>query len=163
MNVGGNDPNQQVLKWYPVLAGKSKVAISGSPSLPGVPQGTIVEPSTLGIDKNPNSAKMPFEISVEIAQELKHKSLSTPVTIPGSHGELEAVTVQESEGNGAYYSPRRLHTGSGGGGSKAAFQREAQGLCQGQASLLSAGANCSLATEGPNRGFGNTCAKPSAS
>ncbi|XP_076008273.1 pro-neuregulin-3, membrane-bound isoform [Genypterus blacodes] len=166
VNVGGKDPNQEVLKWHPVLARKSTVSISGSPSLPGVPLSVApaaMNPSTLGKDKNPKSTKIPFEISVEIAQELKHKSLSTPVTISRSHSELEAVTVQESEGNAVCYSPRVLHTGGGSRGLKAAFQREAQGHCQGQASLLYAGANCSLATEGSNRGFGNTCAKPSAS
>lgn len=165
-HADGNDPDQEVLKRHPVSAGRSTASTGGSPSPPGVPPSVIppaTTPSALGFEKNPNSAKVPFEISVEIAQELKHKSLSSPVTISGSHRELEAVTVQESEGKGIYYSPRVLHTGGGSRGFKAAFQREAPGHCRGQAPLVYGGANCSSAAEGSDRGAGNARAKPSAS
>lgn len=90
----------------------------------------------------------------------------------GSHSEihrgdtntLEAGAVQESEGKSVQYSARVLHTGGGTRGLKAAGQREAQGLCQGQRSLMYGGANHSLATKGPScRGTGNAYAKPSTS
>ncbi|XP_070708450.1 pro-neuregulin-3, membrane-bound isoform [Pempheris klunzingeri] len=185
-NVDMSDRNQGgLLKWHPVLAGKSAVPISNSPSrpcetvmlAPGVmssvnpPTATSV---TLGSEKNLSTSQTPcsIEITVELARELKRGILSSPIKMSGSHSEihcsgtntLEAGTVQESEGKIVQYSARVLHTGSGTRGLKAAGQREAQGQCQGQTSLVYGGANCSLATKGPScRGTGNAYAKPSTS
>ncbi|KAG7227909.1 hypothetical protein INR49_013703 [Caranx melampygus] len=186
--VDTSERNQGGLhKWHPALAGKATVPISNSPSppcetvvlAPGVKPGSVRPPSAtstapLGTEKNPCSAQTPcsIEITVELAQELKQKSLSSSVKMSGSHSEihsggtntLEAGTVQESERKGVQYSARVQHTGSGTRGLRAAGQREAQGQCQGQASLVYGGANCSLATKGPScRGTGNAHAKPSAS
>ncbi|XP_034426478.1 pro-neuregulin-3, membrane-bound isoform isoform X1 [Hippoglossus hippoglossus] len=175
-----------LLKWHPVLAGKTAVPISNSPSRPcetaGLPPGvlpsSVSPPATaaapLGSLRNPSSAPPPFsaEITVELVQELKQKSLSSSVKMSGSHNEihhggrntLETGSVQESEWQSVQYSARALHTGSGTRGSKAVGQREARGQCQGQASLVYGGANCSLATRGPScRGTGNAHAKPSTS
>ncbi|KAM9336279.1 pro-neuregulin-3, membrane-bound isoform [Symphorus nematophorus] len=186
-NVDMSDHNQgELLKWHPVLAGKTAAPISNSPSPPcetvvlasAVMPGSVSPPAaataTLGSEKNLSAAQTPcsIEITVELAQELKQKSLSSPMKMSGSHSEihrggtntLEAGTVQESEGKSVQYPARVLHTGSGTRGLKAAGQREAQGQCQGQASLAYGGANCSLATKGPScRGTGNAYAKPSAS
>lgn len=175
-----SDRNQGgLLKWHPVLAGKTAVTISNPPSTacetvvlaPGVMPCSVSPPATTTA---PSSTQTPcsIEITVELAQELKQKSLSGSMKMFGSHSKvhrggtntLEAGTVRESEGKSVQYSARVLHTGSGTRGLKAAGQREAQGSCQGQASLVYGGANCSLATKGPScRGTGNAYAKPSAS
>ncbi|XP_039991869.1 pro-neuregulin-3, membrane-bound isoform [Xiphias gladius] len=175
-----------LLKWHPVLAGKTVVPISDSPSPhceivvlgPGVMPSSVSPPATatapLGSEKNPSSTQTPcsIEITVELAQELKQKSLSSSMKMSGSHSEihrvgtntLETGTAQESQRKRVQYSARVLHTGSGTRGSNAVGQREAQGQCQGQTSLVYGGANCSLTTKGPScRGTGNAYAKPSAS
>ena len=175
-----------LLKWHPALAGKTSVPISNSPSRPFetvvLPPGVLpsgVSPpatatATLGSLRNPGSAQPPFsaEITVELAQELKQKSLSSSVKMSGSlheihHGgrnTLETGSVQELEWQSVQYSARALHTGGGTRGSKAVGQREARGQCPGQTSLVHGGANCSLATRGPGcRGTGSTDAKPSTS
>ncbi|XP_044033644.1 pro-neuregulin-3, membrane-bound isoform isoform X2 [Siniperca chuatsi] len=186
-NVDTSDRNQKrLLKWHPVLAGKTAVAISNSPPppyetvvlVPGVMPSSVSPPATntvtLGSEKNLSSTQTPcfIEITVEVAQELKQKSLSSPMKMSRSHSEihrggantLEAGTVQESEGKSVQYSAGVLHTGNGTRGLKATGQKEAQGQCQGQTSLMYGGANCSLATKGPScRGTGNAYAKPSAS
>ncbi|CAI5658896.1 unnamed protein product [Oreochromis niloticus] len=179
-----SDRNQAGLfKWHPVLAGKTGLPVSNPPSPPeSVVLATSVMPtsvsppaaaaSLLGLEKNLGSPQTPcsFEITVELAQELKQKSLCSPMKRSGSHSEihhggtntLETKTARESEGKSVQYSPRVLHTGSGTRGWKAAGQREARGQSQGQTSLVYGGAN--LATKGPIcRGIGNTYAKPSAS
>jgi len=137
------------------------------------PATVVVVVVTPGSEKNPGSAQTPcsFEITVELAQGLKQKSFS--VKMSGSQSEirrggtdaLEAgAAARESEGNRVQHSARVLHTAGGTRGPKAAGQREAQGRRQGQASLLSGGANFSLAGEGPScRGSGNAYARPSAS
>ncbi|XP_051274111.1 pro-neuregulin-3, membrane-bound isoform [Dicentrarchus labrax] len=187
-NVDTNDRIQGgLIKWHPMLAGKTVVPISNSPSppcetvvlAPGVMPSSVSPPATtttvtLGSEKNLSSTQTPcaIEITVELGHELKQKSLPSPMKISGSHSESqrrgtntpEAGTVRESEGKSVQYSARVLHTGSGTRGLKAAGQREAQGQCQGQTSLVYGGANCSLATKGPScRGTGNAYAKPSAS
>lgn len=186
-NVDTSDRNQGgLLKWHPMLAGKTAVPINHSsspacetvglasgvmPNSTSSPTGTTV---TLGSEKNLSSAQTPcsIEITVKLAQELKQKSLSSPMKISGSQSEihgggtntLEAGTLQESEGKSVQFSPRFLPPGNGTRGLKAAGQREAPGLCQGQTSLVYGGATCSLATKGPNcRGTGNAYAKPFAS
>ncbi|XP_071318833.1 pro-neuregulin-3, membrane-bound isoform isoform X1 [Trachinotus anak] len=185
-HVDTTEQNQVgLLKWHPALAGKATVPISNSPSppcetivlAPGVMPSSVSPPSAtatapLGPEKNPCSAQTPcsIEITVELSQELKQKSLSSSMKMSGSHSEihrggtntLEAGTVQERKS--IQFSAGVQHTGSGARGLKAAGQREAQGLCQGQTSLAYGGANCSLATKGPScRGTGNAHAKPSAS
>ncbi|XP_034415292.1 pro-neuregulin-3, membrane-bound isoform [Cyclopterus lumpus] len=186
-NVDTSERNQRaLLKWHPALAGKTAMPRSGSPSspresvvlAPGVTPSSVSPPATvivtLGSEKNLGSTQTPcsFEITVELAQELKQKSFSIPMKMSGSQSEihrggtntLEAGTAQESEGNCVQYSARVLHTGGGTRGPKAAGQREAQGQCQGQTSLLCGGANFSLANKGPScRGTGNAYARPSAS
>ncbi|XP_045925830.1 LOW QUALITY PROTEIN: pro-neuregulin-3, membrane-bound isoform [Micropterus dolomieu] len=184
-NVETSDRNHKgLLKWHPVLAGKTAVPVSSSPPYetvvlaPGVMPSSVSPPATttvtLGSEGNLSSTQTPcfIEITVELAQELKQKSLPSTMKMSGSHSEirrggtntLEAGTVQESGGKSVQYSPRVLHTGSGTRGLKAAGQRDAQGQCQGQTSLVYGGANCSLATKGPScRGTGNAYAKPSAS
>ncbi|AWP17718.1 putative pro-neuregulin-3 membrane-bound [Scophthalmus maximus] len=175
-----------LLKWHPVLAGKAAVPISNSPSPrwetvmppPGAMPSSVSPPATatapLGSGNHPSSANTPrpAEITVEIVQELKQRSLPSSVKMSGPHGEihhggtntLETGTVQESERKGVQYSARVMHAGSGTRGSKAAGQREAQGQCQGQTSLVYGGANCPLAARGPScRGTGNAHSKPSAS
>ncbi|GLD62929.1 pro-neuregulin-3, membrane-bound isoform-like protein [Lates japonicus] len=128
----------------------------------------------LSSEKHPSTAQTPcsIEITVELVQELKQKSLSSSMKMSGSHSEihrggtntLETGAVQESEWKSVQYPARALHTGSGTRGLKAVGQREAQGQCQGQTSLVYGCANCSLATKGPScRGTGNAYAKPSAS
>ncbi|XP_033974766.1 pro-neuregulin-3, membrane-bound isoform isoform X2 [Trematomus bernacchii] len=183
-NVFTSGRNQGgLLKWRPALAGKTAMPKSSSPSPPretvvldpvvmprGVsPPATITV--TLGSEKNLSSSQT-VEITLEIEQELKHKSLSTTIKMLGSQSEvqrggtntLEAGAVQESEGKSVQYPARVLHTGGGTSGLKAAGQRETQGRCQGQTSLVYGGANYSLATKGPScRGTGNAYAKPSAS
>lgn len=163
------DRNQGGLhKWHPTLAGKTAVPISHSPSPPcesvGLASGVVPNSTsppadtavTLGSEKNLSSAQTPrsIEITVELAQELKQKSLSSPMKMSGSQSEihgggtntLKAGTVQATRGL------------------KEAGQREAQGQCQGQTSLMYEGANCSLATKGPScRGTGNAYSKPFAS
>ncbi len=185
--VDAGDQNQVgLLKWHPALAGKAAVSISISPSpqcetvmlAPGVVPSSVSPPATaivtLGSEKNLSSAQTPrsIEITVELAQELKQKSLSSPLKMSVSQCEMQhdgtktikAGSLQESEGKSVQYSPGALHTGSGTRGLKATGQREAQGQCQGQTSLVCGGANCSLATKGPScRGTGNAYAKPSAS
>nr|XP_020460905.1 pro-neuregulin-3, membrane-bound isoform-like isoform X2 [Monopterus albus] len=176
----------RLLKWHTVLAGKTGLPISNSLSLPcenavlapGVkPRGVSPPPTTtvpMGSEKNISSTQTPcsFEITVKLAQELKQKSLSSSMKMSGSHPEihhsgtntLEAGTVQESEGKMIQYSARVLHTDSGSPDLKTAGQRETQGQCQDQTSLVYRGANCSLATKGSScRGPGNAYAKPSAS
>ncbi|XP_028287386.1 pro-neuregulin-3, membrane-bound isoform [Parambassis ranga] len=173
------DRNQTgLLKWRPVLGGKMGVPISSSPSpretvmlVAGVsPPATSTAP--LGSEKNLSSTQSPcsVEITVELAQELKQKSLSIPTKMSGSHSEihhsgtntLEAEPVLESEGKSVENSGRVQHALTRG--LKAAGQREAQGQCQGQTSLMYGDANCFLATKGPScRGTGNAHAKPSAS
>ncbi|KAI3365252.1 hypothetical protein L3Q82_010344 [Scortum barcoo] len=186
-NVDTSDRNQGgLLKLHPALKEKTAMPISNSPSppcetvvqAPGVMPGSVSTPAAttvmLGSEKNLSSAQTPcsFEITVELAQDLKQKSLSIPVKMSRSHGEihrggtntLEAGTARESEGKSVRDSARVLHTGSGTRGLKAAGQREAQGQCQGQTSLAYGGANCFLATKGPScRGMGNAFAKPPAS
>ncbi|GAA6214266.1 pro-neuregulin-3, membrane-bound isoform-like [Lates japonicus] len=174
-----------LLKWHPVLAGKAAVPISNSSPCetvvlaPGVMPSSVSPPATAAIaplssEKNPSTAQTPcsIEITVELAQELKQKSLSSSMKMSGSHSEihrggtntLETGAVQESEWKSVQYPARALHTGSGTRGLKAVGQREAQGQCQGQTSLVYGCANCSLATKGPScRGTGNAYAKPSAS
>ncbi|XP_037610628.1 pro-neuregulin-3, membrane-bound isoform [Sebastes umbrosus] len=193
LEAGNADTSERskagLLKWHPALAGKTAApAASNSPSssceavalAPGVmPGGGRPPPATitvtLGSEKNLSSSQTPcsIEITVELAQELKQKSLSIPVKMSGSHSEihrsgtnnLDAGTAQESGGKSVQYSARVVHTGgSGSTGSKAAGQREAQGRCQGQMSLAYGGANYSFATKGPScRGTGNAYARPSAS
>lgn len=182
-----SDQNQgRLLKWHPVLAGKTGMPISSSPSLPcetvvlapGVMPSSVsraaITTAPLGSEKNLSSVQTPrsIEITVELVQELKRKSLSSSIKMSGSHSDiqhsgtntLEAETVHESEGKSVQYSARVLHTGSGTRGLKAAGQREAQGQCQGQTSLVYGGAGCSSATKGPScRGTGFAYAKPSAS
>lgn len=182
-----SDRNQGgLLKWHPMLAGKASVPIrsSHSPACETVVLASGVMPSgvsppvtttaTLGSEKNLSFSQTPcsIEITVELGQDLKQKSLSGPMKISGSQSEiqgggiktLEAGTTQESEGKSVQYSARVVHTGIGTRGLKAAGQREAQGQCQGQTSLVYGGANGSLATKGPScRGTGNAYAKPSAS
>ncbi|TDG98017.1 hypothetical protein EPR50_G00213870 [Perca flavescens] len=186
-NVDTNEQNQGgLLKWHPAPAGKTAVPISNSSSLPcetvvlapGVIPNSVSPPATitvtLGSGKNLSTAQTTcsIEITVKLAQELKQKSLSSYMKMSGSHSKihcgdtntLEAGAVQESEGKSVQYSARVLHTGGGTRGLKAAGQREAQGLCQGQMSLAYGGANYSLATKGPScRGTGNAYAKPSTS
>ncbi|KAJ4940266.1 hypothetical protein JOQ06_026575 [Pogonophryne albipinna] len=183
-NVFTSGRNQGgLLKWRPTLAGKTAMPKSSSPSPPretvvldlvvmprGVsPPATITV--TLGSEKNLSSSQT-VEITLEIEQELKHKSHSTTIKMLGSQSEvhrgstntLEAGAVQESEGKSVQYPARVLHTGGGTRGLKATGQRETQGRCQGQTSLVYGGANYSLATKGPScRGTGNAYAKPSAS
>ncbi|XP_029978006.1 pro-neuregulin-3, membrane-bound isoform isoform X2 [Sphaeramia orbicularis] len=185
--VDANDRNQGgLLKWHPVAAGKTPVPISNPPSPPretvvlgpGVMPGSVSPLSTttptLESEKNLDSTQTPcsFEITVELAQELKQKSLSSSVKISGSHREiqcggtniLETGSMQESEGKSVQYSAKDLHSGDGTRGLKAGGQREAQGQCQGQTSLVYGTANCSLATKGSSyRGTGKGFAKPSAS
>ncbi|XP_029383995.1 pro-neuregulin-3, membrane-bound isoform [Echeneis naucrates] len=176
-----------LLKWHPALAEKATVPISNSPSppcdtvvlVPGAMPSSVSPPSAaaaapLRSEKNPGTAQTPcsFEITVELAQELKQKSLSSSMKTSGSHSEihhggtnaLEAGTVQGTEQKNVQHSARAQQTGSGPRGLKAAGQREAQVWCQGQTSLMYSGANCSLATKGTScRGSGNAHAKPSAS
>ncbi|XP_071391727.1 uncharacterized protein [Centroberyx affinis] len=182
-----SDQNQEgLLKWHPMLARKTMVPISSPPNAPcetvvlatGVMPSSVSPPATntatLGSEKSPGSTQTPrsVEITVELAQGLKHKSLSSPMTVSGSHTELlcggtntlVAVTMLESEGKSIQYSPRLLHTANGARGLKAAGQKETQGQYQGQTSLVYGGANCSLTAKGPSsRGTGNACAKPPAS
>lgn len=175
-----SDRNQGgLLKWHPMLAGKTAVPISNPPSTPretvvlapGVMPSSVSPPATTAA---PSSTQTPssIEITVELTPELKQKSLSSPMKMSGSHSEihcggtntLEAGTVLESERKSVQYSARVLHTGSGTRGLKAAGQREAQGPSQGQTSLVYGRANISLATKGPScRGTGNAYARPSAS
>ncbi|KAL7372022.1 hypothetical protein ABVT39_008613 [Epinephelus coioides] len=187
-NVDTSQRNQgAILKWHPALARKTAVPMSNSPSspretvmlAPGVMPSSVSPPATnttvtLGSEKNLSSTETTcsIEITVELAQELKQKSLSSSMKMSGPHSEihrggtntLEAGTAQGSEGKSVQYSARVLHTGGGTRGLKAAGQREAQGQCQGQTSLVYGGANHSLATKGPScRGTGNAYAKPSAS
>ncbi|KAM4524790.1 pro-neuregulin-3, membrane-bound isoform [Odontesthes bonariensis] len=180
------DQNQAgLLKWHPALAGKMGPPATNAPSQPEtIMLTTSILPSNisppavtcalLGSEKNLSSTQAPcsIEFNAEFSQDLKLKHLSTPKKMSGSHSEihhrgkntLEAETVQESEGESVQYSTRILHTGSGTRGLKAAGQREVEGQCQGQTSLVNGGANCLLATKGPScRGTGNTYAKPSAS
>ncbi|XP_067344846.1 pro-neuregulin-3, membrane-bound isoform isoform X2 [Channa argus] len=182
-----SDQNQgRILKWHPVLAAKTGMPISNSPSLPceTVVLGPRVMPSSvsppatttapLGPEENLSSTQTPCsnKISVELVQELKQKSLSSSMKMSGSQREiqrsapktLEAGSVQETEGKIVQYSARVLHSGSGNRGLKAAGQREAQGQSQGQTSLVYGGENCSSATKGPScRGPAIAYAKPSAS
>ncbi|XP_020498417.1 pro-neuregulin-3, membrane-bound isoform [Labrus bergylta] len=153
-----------LLKWHPVLDGKT----THVGNVPSPTCGTVLEPNTpvtLGSEKNLTHCS--FEITVELAQELKQRSLSIPVKMSGSHSEIPrggTDTLEAREGRRVQNPARVLHTGGGSRGLKAAGQREAQGQCQGQASLVFGGANCSLATKGPScRGAGNANAKPSAS
>ncbi|TMS22324.1 Pro-neuregulin-3, membrane-bound isoform, partial [Larimichthys crocea] len=186
-NAEMSDRNQGgLLKWHPVVVGKRALPINNSPSPPcetvalasGVMPGSVSPPAATNVpprsEKNLSRAQTSssIEITVELAQELKQKSISRPVKISGSQSDiqrsgtntLQAGTVQESDGRSVQYPARVLHTGSGTRGLKAAGQREAQGQCQGQTSLVYGGANCSLATKGPScRGNGNAYAKPSAS
>ncbi|KAF7668398.1 hypothetical protein LDENG_00015410, partial [Lucifuga dentata] len=160
-----------LLKWHPILAGKSILAISSPPCVPPSVTPPTTNPSSLESEKNPSSTKVPFEISVELTQESKYKSLSSPLRISGSHSELfsddantsEAMTVQESEGKNIQCSPRFPHTCGGGRGLKTVVQRGPQRHRHGQGSLVYGGANSSLATKGSSRETGNACAKPSAS
>ncbi|XP_060951530.1 pro-neuregulin-3, membrane-bound isoform [Limanda limanda] len=185
--VDTSERNQGGLpKWHPALAGKTAVPVSHSPSRPfetvalppGVMPSSVSPPATttapLGPGRNPGSAQAPFsaEITVELAQELKQKSLSSSVKKSGSPSEihhggrntLETGSVLESEWQSVQYAARAVHTGGGTRGSEAAGQREARGQCQGPTSLVYGGANCSLATRGPScRGTGNAYAKPSTS
>lgn len=180
-HADASDQNQAgLLKWHPVLAGKAGLPISHSPPpcetvvlATGVMPSSISPPAS-ATEKSLGSTQTPcsFEITVELAQELKQKGLSSPMKMSGSHSEshrdgtntLEAGTVLDSEGKSVQYSSRVLHTSSGTRGLKAAGQREAQGQCQGQTSLVYGGANCFLATKGPScRGTANAYAKPSSS
>ncbi|XP_041819211.1 pro-neuregulin-3, membrane-bound isoform [Chelmon rostratus] len=179
-NADTSDRNRGgLLKWHPMLAGKTTVPISKSPSppcetvaqAPGVMPSSVSPPTatiTLGSEKNLCAAQIPcsIEITVELAKELKEKSLSGSQSEirRGGTNTLKAGTVRESEGKSVQYSARVLHTSSGTRGLKAAGQREAQGQCQGQTSPMYGGAYCSMATKGPScRGTGNAYAKPSAS
>ncbi|KAM3591762.1 uncharacterized protein V6R79_006875 [Siganus canaliculatus] len=184
-NVDASDQNRGgLLKWHPALAGKTAMAISNSPSprcetvvlASGVMPSSVRPPVSttiaLGSEKNLSSVQTPcsIEITVELAQELKQKSLSIPIKMSGSQSELQygdtntLEAVQKSEGKSVQYSARVVHTGNGTRGIKAAGQRETQGRCQGQGSLVYGGANCSLATKGPGcRGTGHAYAKPSTS
>ncbi|TKS89610.1 hypothetical protein D9C73_023738 [Collichthys lucidus] len=158
-NADMSDRNQGgLLKWHPVVVGNRALPINNPPSPPC---------------RRRISGRAQTSSSTEITvEELKQKSISRPVKISGSQSDiqrsgtntLQAGTVQESDGRSVQYPARVLHTGSGTRGLKAAGQREAQGQCQGQTSLVYGGANCSLATKGPScRGNGNAYAKPSAS
>ncbi|XP_069011668.1 LOW QUALITY PROTEIN: pro-neuregulin-3, membrane-bound isoform [Embiotoca jacksoni] len=175
-----SDRNQAgLLKWNPVLAGKLGLPISSAPSHPEIvvpatsaKHGSVIPPAIttaapMGSEKNLSSTQTPcsIEITAELTQELKQKSLSSPMKMFGSYSEIqyggtnthEAGIVQESEGRSVQYSARVLHTVSGTTG-----LREAQGQCQGQTSLVHGGPN--LAAKGPScRGTGNAYAKPSAS
>ncbi|KAK5850874.1 hypothetical protein PBY51_001712 [Eleginops maclovinus] len=120
-NVDTSGRNQGgLLKWRPALVGKTTMpkSSSPSPSLETVVLDPVVMPRsvsppatitvTLGSEKNLSSAQTPssVEITLEIAQELKHKSLSSTVKMSGSQSEvyhggintLEAGAVQESGG-----------------------------------------------------------------
>ncbi|KAM6964752.1 uncharacterized protein nrg3b isoform 2-T2 [Tautogolabrus adspersus] len=165
-NADMSNKNQVgLLKWHPVLDGKTKHV----GNVPSPTCGTVVlapnTPVTLGSEKNLTHCS--FEITVELAQELKQRSLSIPVKMSGSHSEIPrggTNTLEAREGRSVQNPARVLHTSGGSRGLKAAGQREAQGQCQGQASLVFGGANCSLATKGPScREAVNAYAKPSAS
>ncbi|KAM8837164.1 pro-neuregulin-3, membrane-bound isoform [Spinachia spinachia] len=182
-NVDASERNRrELLKWRPALAGKTAQAMGASPSSPresaapapagGCPPATII--ATMASEKNLSSTQAPcsFEMTVELAQELKQKSLSIPVKMPGSLSKphrggtesLEAGSVQEPEGNRLQYSATAPRTGGGTRGLKAAGQREAQGQCQGKTSHVCGGANFSLASKAPScRGTGSAYARPSAS
>lgn len=163
------DRNQGgLLKWHPMLAGKTAMPISHSPSPPcgtvgltssAMPNSTSPPADstvTLGSEKNLNSAQTSrsIEITVDLVQELKQKSLSSPMKISGSQCEIHGGGTNTLEAG----------TVQGTRGLKAAGQREAQGQSQGQTSLMYAGANCSLATKGPScRATANAYAKPFAS
>ncbi|XP_041671030.1 pro-neuregulin-3, membrane-bound isoform [Cheilinus undulatus] len=161
-NADTSDQNQEGLKWHPGLDGKMVKPVSNSSSLTCetvmlVPNSVV----TLGSEKNLTHCS--FEISVELAQELKQRSLSIPVKMSGSHGG-STNTLEAREGKSVQNPARVQHTDGRSRGLTAAGQREAQGQCQGQTSLVFGGANCSLATKGPScRGAGNAYAKPSAS
>ncbi|XP_029312962.1 uncharacterized protein LOC115025063 [Cottoperca gobio] len=186
-NVDVSGRNQAgMLKWRPALSGKTMPKIN-SPAppcetcaavlAPGVSPSSVSPPATIGVtlgtEKNVNSAHTPcsVEITLELAQDLKLKSLSGPMKMSGSReiprsgtNTLDAGVVQESEGKSVQYSARVLYTGGGTRGLKAAGQRESQGWCQGQTSLVYGGANYYLATKGPScRGTGDAYAKPSES
>ncbi|TNN50275.1 hypothetical protein EYF80_039500 [Liparis tanakae] len=168
-NVDAGERNQgALLKCHPV--GKTEMPSGGSSLAPG----GVNPPSDVALtpwsEKNPGSAQTPcsFEITVELAQELKQKSFSIPGKKSGSRSggtdTPEGGAARESEGNRVQHSARVLHTVGGTRGPKAAGQREARGRCHGQASLLSGGANFSSAGNGPScRGSGTAYAGPSAS
>lgn len=162
------DQNQGgLLKWHPMLAGKTAMPISHSPSPPfgtvGLTSGAMPNSTsppgdstvTLGSEKNLSSAQTPrsIKITVDLVQELKQKSLSSPMKISGSQCEIHGSGTNTLEAG----------TVQGTRGLKAAGQREAQGQSQGQTSLMYAGANRSLA-KGPScRATANAYAKPFAS
>ncbi|XP_074519949.1 pro-neuregulin-3, membrane-bound isoform [Halichoeres trimaculatus] len=166
-NADAGDQNQGRLhKWHAELPVKSAVSVTDSPS--STCETVVLAPDTaftLGSERNLTHCSL--EIAVELAQELKQRSLSIPVKMSGSHGEIPrggTNTPEAWEGKSVLNPARVLHTGGGSRGLTAAGQREAQGQCQGQTSLVFGGANCSLATKGPScRGTGNAHAKPSAS
>lgn len=177
-----SDQNQRrLLKWQTVLAGKTGMPISNSPSLPcetvvlapGVMPSSVSPPAAstatpLGSQKNLSSTQTPcsIEITVELVQKLKSPPSSVKMSRSQSESQrggtntLEAGTVQEAKGKSVQCSARVLHTGSGSRCLKAAGQREAHGQRQGQTSLLNGGANGSLVSY---RGAAVAYAKPTAS
>ncbi|KAK2820410.1 hypothetical protein Q5P01_023369 [Channa striata] len=169
----------RLLKWRPVLAAKAGMPLSHSPHLPGEtvalapgvvpssvsPPAATATAAPLGPDKNLGATQTPrsVEISVELVQELKQKSLSSSVKTSGCHSEIQRGATN-TLGKTVQYSAGVLHSGGGTRGLKAAGQREAQGQSQGQTSLAYGGADCSSATKGPScRGTAVARAKPSAS
>ncbi|CAJ1081040.1 pro-neuregulin-3%2C membrane-bound isoform [Xyrichtys novacula] len=166
-NMDESNQNQGgLLKWHPELPGKTAVPVSNSPSTT-CETVVLVPNATVALGSEKNLTHCSFEISVELTQELKQRSLSIPVKMSGSHGEIPrgGTNIPEArEGKSGQNPARVLHTGGSSRGLKAAGQREAQGQCQGQTPLVFGGANHSLATKGPScRGTGNAYAKPSAS
>ncbi|XP_062415851.1 LOW QUALITY PROTEIN: pro-neuregulin-3, membrane-bound isoform [Pungitius pungitius] len=176
-NADAERNRRELLKWHPALAGKAaEEARSGSPSPPResvapAPGGVCPPAATMGSEKNPSSTQAPFsfEVTVELARELKQNGPSVPAIHRGATNTPEAATGQEpqpepEEGDRLQYSARAPRTGGGTGGWKAAGQREARGQCQGKTSRVCGGANFSLASRAPScRGAGSAGARPSAS
>ncbi|XP_028332885.1 pro-neuregulin-3, membrane-bound isoform [Gouania willdenowi] len=177
LEAGHRDAHDQKqvghLKWSPVLAGNSDMPISSSLSPPetavlaaSVTAGSVGLPTTsaapLGSRKNLSS----IEMTADLAQELKQKSLSNPMEMPGSYPEVYyGGTISSKETKSVKTSGKVLHTSHGDNVLKAVGQREPQGPCQDQTSSLGNGeANCFQGTKGSScRETGHACVKPSTS
>ncbi|KAM4624556.1 LOW QUALITY PROTEIN: uncharacterized protein nrg3b [Polymixia lowei] len=165
----GDRSREGPLKWHPAGgAGKTAAPAGRAPS----PPRETVAPANGTPGAGSAQSPRPVQISAEPQGGYNQKTRFSPATVSGSHADLlcggtntlTALAAPQSEGKTTRYAPGLLHTGSGARGSKGAGQREAQGLCQGRASLAYGGANCSLTAKGPSsRGSGNACAKPSTS
>ncbi|CAN9509245.1 unnamed protein product [Ophioblennius macclurei] len=180
LEPGHVDPSDRkqagLLKWHPGLAAKTGLPISEPLSPPetvavatGVKSGGVNSPAPRGSQKTPGStrAPRPVEIAAELSQDLKQKSFfanPAKTSVSRSEGDtnaLRAGTVREPHAKSVQYPARGAHASGGSRVSKAAGQREAQGQCQGQTSLVCGGANCFLDTKGPScRGTGDAYAKP---